>query len=88
MARCTAGADGEQEYPMEEPRKELLMQVNGMTCQGCADSVKETVRKLDAGAEVDVDLEHGRVRVLTTAQSVEVAQAIDRAGYEATAMTG
>jgi copper chaperone len=77
-----------QENPMEEPRKELLMQVDGMTCQGCVDTVKTTVRRLDPDAEVDVDLDHGRVRVLTTAQSVEVAEAISKAGYEAYAMTG
>jgi copper chaperone len=35
-----------------------------------------------------VDLEHGRVHVATTAQSVEVARALDAAGYEARAMTG
>lgn len=73
---------------MEEPRKDLLMQVDGMTCQGCVDAVKKVVRRLDPDADVDVDLDHGRVRVLTTAQSVEVAQAIGKAGYEATAMTG
>jgi copper chaperone len=73
---------------MDEPRKELLMQVNGMTCQGCVNAVKKTVQRLDPGAEVDVDLEHARVRVVTKAQSVEVAQAIAKAGYEAYAMTG
>jgi copper chaperone len=73
---------------MEEPRKELLMQVDGMTCEGCVNAVKRTVRRLDPSAEVEVDLDHGRVRVLTKAQSVEVAQAITKAGYEASAMTG
>jgi copper chaperone len=73
---------------MEEPRKELLMQVNGMTCQGCVDAVRKTVQRLDPNAQVDVDLDHGRVRVVTHAQSVEVAQAINKAGYEAYAMTG
>jgi copper chaperone len=73
---------------MEEPRKDLLMQVDGMTCQGCVTSVTKAIQHLDPGARVEVDLEHGRVHVSTTAQSVEVARALDAAGYEARAMTG
>jgi copper chaperone len=73
---------------MEEARKELLMQVDGMTCQGCVDAITRTIRRLDPAADVDVDLAHGRVRVVTCAQSVEIADFIGRAGYEARAMTG
>lgn len=73
---------------MEEPRKDLLMQVEGMTCQGCVNAVTKAIQRLDPGATVDVDLEHGRVHVVTRAQSVEVARALDAAGYEARAMTG
>ncbi len=72
---------------MEEPRKDLLMQVEGMTCQGCVNAVTKAIQRLDPGAKVEVDLEHGRVHVVTTAQTLEVAQALDAAGYEATAMT-
>ena len=73
---------------MEEPRKDLLMQVDGMTCQGCVTSVTKAIQRLDPSAKVEVDLEHGRVHVMTTAQSVEVSRALDAAGYEARAMTG
>jgi copper chaperone len=73
---------------MVEPRKELLMEVDGMTCEGCAAAVTRAIRRLDPGAEVDVDLEHDRVRVLTVAQAVDVAQAVGKAGYQARAMTG
>jgi copper chaperone len=73
---------------MEEPRKDLLMQVDGMTCEGCASAVTKTIRRLDPSAEVDVDLDHGRVRISTVAQSLDVAQAITKAGYDAHAMTG
>ncbi|MBM6592731.1 heavy-metal-associated domain-containing protein [Microvirga pudoricolor] len=73
---------------MEEPRKDLLMQVEGMTCEGCVQAVTKTIRHLDPGASVDVDLAHGRVHVQTLAQSIDVAQALSKAGYEATAMTG
>lgn len=73
---------------MAEERKELVMQVDGMTCQGCVGAVTRTIKRLDPQAEVTVDLPHGRVAVTTRAQSVEVAQAINKAGYEARAMTG
>jgi copper chaperone len=73
---------------MEEPRKDLLMQVDGMTCQGCVNAVTKAVQRLDPSATVEVDLEHGRVHVTTKAQSIEVAQALNAAGYEASAMTG
>ena len=72
---------------MEEPRKELMMQVDGMTCEGCANAVRRTIQKLDPGAEVQIDLAHGRITTRTTAQALDVAAAINRAGYEARAMT-
>lgn len=73
---------------MEEARKDLLMQVDGMTCQGCVNAVTKAIQRLDPGARVEVDLDHGRVHVTTRAQSIEVAQALNAAGYEAQAMTG
>ncbi|HST94120.1 MAG TPA: heavy metal-associated domain-containing protein [Microvirga sp.] len=72
---------------MEEPRKDLLMQVEGMTCQGCVNAVTKAVQRLDPSATVEVDLDHGRVHITTNAQSLEVAQALNAAGYEARAMT-
>jgi copper chaperone len=73
---------------MSEPIKDLLMQVEGMSCQGCVDTVTRTLHGLDPEAKVDVDLEHGRLHVITRAQSMEIAEALSAAGYEATAMTG
>ncbi len=72
---------------MQEERKELLMKVDGMSCSGCAAAVTRTVQRLDPEAEVQVDLEHGRVTVHTRAQALEVAEAISKGGYEARAMT-
>jgi len=72
---------------MEEPCKDLLMQVEGMTCQGCVNAVTKAIQRLDPAAKVDVDLDHGRVHVVTTAQTLEVAEALNAAGYEAQAMT-
>ena len=73
---------------MEDERKELIMQVDGMTCGGCVSAVTKTIQRLDPTSEVDVDLKHGRVTITTQAQSVEVADALTKAGYEARAMTG
>jgi len=72
---------------MSEPRKELLMHVDGMTSAGCADAVTQAIRHLDPGAEVSVDLDNGRVAIATCAQALEVAQALGKAGYDARAMT-
>ncbi len=72
---------------MTDEPMELLMQVEGMTCDGCATAVTRAIQRLDPGAQVRVDREHGRVAVTTTAQSLEIADALNKAGYEARAMT-
>ena len=64
------------------------MQVDEMTCEGCVTAVKRTVQRRDPTAEVDVDLAHGRMHLMTNAQAVDVANALTKAGYEARAMTG
>lgn len=68
-------------------RHELLMQVDGMTCEGCVAAVTRIVRRVDPQADVAVDLAHGRARILTTAETLEIAAALDKGGYEAKAMT-
>lgn len=73
---------------MEEERKELVMQVDGLKGAGCREAIGAALRPLDAEADVSVDLAHGRIRVLTRAQGIEVADALAKAGYEARAMTG
>ncbi|KAA2235102.1 heavy-metal-associated domain-containing protein [Salinarimonas soli] len=72
---------------MNDERIDLLMEVKGMTCDGCANAVRRAVQRLDAGAEVEVDRAHERVSIRTSAQALEIADAINRAGYEARAMT-
>lgn len=64
------------------------MKVEGMTCQGCIAAVTRAVQRLDPAAQVSVDLEAGRLAVVTQAQALDVARALGRAGYEAEAMTG
>lgn len=58
------------------------LKVDGMTCGGCAASVKRALQALDANAQVDVDLPGKTVKVETAAQLDAVKSAIEDAGYE------
>ena len=73
---------------MDEERHELMMQVDGLKGPGCGETIREALRPVDPDVDVSVDLAHGRVRVVTRAQSIEIADALAKAGYEARAMTG
>jgi copper chaperone len=73
---------------MDEVRNEVVMKVDGMSGEGCADAVRRTIRGLDPQAEVHVDREREEVRVTTRADTLEVTAAVTKAGYNATAMTG
>jgi copper chaperone len=72
---------------MTEPRKELLMQIDNMQSEGCAQAVRDALRRLDPGAQVSVDVAHQRVAITTHAEALVVAAALSAAGYEARAMT-
>ena len=61
------------------------LQVNGMSCGGCANSVKRSVLAVDSSAKVDVDLPSKTVRVTTTASLEDIRAAITEAGYPVTA---
>ncbi len=56
--------------------------VEGMTCGGCAASVKRALQTLDANAEVNVDLTTKQVKVTTNAKLDAVKVAIEDAGYD------
>ena len=73
---------------MRYTSNDVMMNVEGMTCEGCADTVRRTIRRLDPQAEVTVDLERGLVTASTCADTLEVTAAVTKAGYNATAMTG
>ena len=73
---------------MDATRPELLMRVDGMTCDGCAAAVTRTVKRIDPKADVQVDRTRGRVAIRTDAQALDLAEALTKAGYTTTAMTG
>jgi copper chaperone len=69
-------------------RETIVLEVEGMSCQGCANAVRKTVQRLDALAEVVVDLAAKRVTAATSADGAAVAAALNAAGYPASAAQG
>lgn len=63
------------------------LQVEGMSCGGCARSVTKSVQAVDAGAKVEVDLASKMVRVESQASMEAVKVAIGDAGYPVKAST-
>ncbi|MEN3296773.1 MAG: copper chaperone [Burkholderiales bacterium] len=61
------------------------LQVEGMTCGGCANSVKRSVQAVDSNAMVEVDLASKKVRVDSRAGLDAVKSAIVEAGYPVSA---
>jgi copper chaperone CopZ len=57
--------------------------VTGMTCQHCVHAVTEEVSAVGGVVGVDVDLESGRLTVVSDAEVpfAAVAAAVDEAGY-------
>ncbi len=63
----------------------LTLDVKGMTCGGCANSVKRVVGAIDGVSLVDVALDSGKVKVTYDPQRARPEQfraAIQDAGYE------
>ena len=63
------------------------LQVEGMTCGGCANSVKKSVQAVDSAAKVEVDLGSKKVRIDTTLGIDQVKAAVVQAGYPVSAST-
>ncbi len=61
------------------------LQVEGMTCGGCANSVKRSVQAVDGNAKVEVDLGSKKVRIDTSVDIDKVKAAVVEAGYPVTA---
>ena len=72
---------------MDEVR-EIIMKVDGLRTEGCAEAVRRTIRKLDPEAQVQIDLGRGWVTARTRADPLEVTDALTKAGYNATGMSG
>ncbi len=59
-------------------------QVEGMSCQHCVGAVTKAIRALDAQAQVEVNLDDGRVRVQSHESTDRLSSAIAEAGYTVT----
>lgn len=61
------------------------LEVQGMTCGGCASRVSRVAKSVDAAARVEVDLRSKRVRIDSAADAARFARALNQAGYPAVA---
>ncbi len=59
-----------------------LFQVTGMTCGYCERAVTASIKALDPGAKVAVDLEAGRVTMETVMARSRIVEAIESEGYK------
>ncbi|MGB0719975.1 MAG: heavy-metal-associated domain-containing protein [Bdellovibrionales bacterium] len=77
---------GVSAYAQSTAHKDLLITVNGMVCDFCAQAVWKVFEKYDAVGSVDIDLDKGLVTVhLKPDQSLsqdEIDHAITYAGYD------
>ncbi|WP_020186432.1 cation transporter [Methylopila sp. 73B] len=67
----------------------IVLDVSGMTCDGCSKSVQSALSARDPDAVVVVNRMAGRVSADTTLSAEEAIAAIEAAGYDAQlAVTG
>ena len=65
----------------------IVLNIAGMTCGGCTNSVKQVLTALPGVAKVDVSLQHGNAEVAfdPAQSSIEaLRQAVTNAGFEVT----
>lgn len=62
----------------------LHLKVEGITCGGCANSIRKALARAAPGAEVEVDIPAGKVKVDGKADRASVVEAIEGAGFDVT----
>lgn len=65
--------------------EKIILRVEGMTCNGCANSIKNALGGLEGVRQVEVDLANGRVEVLCDAGMPTrgmLAEVVSDAGYD------
>ena len=60
----------------------MELQVQGMTCDGCANAVRRSIGKVAPAARVEVELASGRVRIDGSTDAASVTRAIESAGFK------
>jgi Cd2+/Zn2+-exporting ATPase len=64
----------------------VVMSVDGMSCEGCASTVRESIEKLPGVSDVAISVEQGEAQLTLDGWSEttpeEIAAAIEASGYE------
>ena len=61
----------------------VKLSISGMTCGGCANTVKRVLSRVPGATAVEVDLDKGAASVAGTAAAPALLAAVVAAGYEA-----
>ena len=61
----------------------LVLSISGMTCGGCANTVKRLLSGVHGVTAVDVDLVRGRAEVVGTARGADLVAAVAAGGFDA-----
>jgi copper chaperone len=72
----------------DDGRKELELRIAGAGLPGWEAAVEAAIRDLDPDAHARLDAATGIVHVTTRCEALDLTDAITRAGFDATAMTG
>jgi len=62
--------------------------VEGMTCSGCVNAVTNAIKAKDGSAEVEVDLDSGKVQVGGGLDEAAVIEAVEDAGFDYKGLAG
>jgi copper chaperone len=68
-------------------QKELELRIDGAERPGCAEAIQTALQAIDPEARIRVDPATGIVHAFTTCETLELTDAITRAGFQASAMT-
>jgi copper chaperone len=60
----------------------LNLKVEGITCGGCAASIRRALAVAAPGADVTVDIPHGAVKIIGNADRSKVVAAIEQSGFD------
>ena len=66
----------------------VSLAVTGMTCDGCANTVKRVLSRVPGVTGASVDLSAGRAVVQGGARPAELVAAVEAAGFGASVMAG
>jgi copper chaperone CopZ len=65
------------------PAEDVTLSITGMTCSGCANTVKRVLSRVPGVTRTEVDHARGRATVSGTARPEDLIAAVQAAGYGA-----